>query len=846
MATEGKYSECLGKSTYMISADIQDKLRVGGEVLTNRVVANTVRLNKALEVDGDQKNPGMPGQHLVSRGPGLSPEWSDAMPDSVPDYTDFDIAVIGAGESGVTTLIHLANICDPSKKIVLITDGPQQDKISFRQSLLTLPQNLPEGDEKDVLLQMVKDGSIIGAAQGGYNNINLGGNAYRNKLNNIYAYRWSNDSDPNKPGNPKGGFEFGSWQVKEVGGYCNINGGNAGTDPADYRVTSEDTTWNGVDTGLKEDNLDELLEIYKTYYPNLTERPVKLQPGESYPATQQTVNNFINYAARIEDALKNSALSIKDTAYSVDRENLFVSGRRNWSELLHNLQQQHPNIEIIYDTEINEVRNAGEDVKTLIGNRRQFRLLTRKVILCGGQVGTTKLVDQMIHDNLPLFNNVKPKLNYRENTGQILFLFLGNTNPELCPAEDGNYRSIVVAREMYNAAASNRQTSSTVEVQALLNFDTGYDPHLLKIFGLFSNVNFPSADAVFQFAAFEPELKGLITGFQVGAFFGGQRFLDVDKIQDMTYEPDLGLTQEQRDALYARWKDYKWENNVALDMELAKAQKAGDTKSVNEITQLLGLLRGTSANSRCIPWGWLSVTGFICYAPSKYTALLGNVGNIIEHDDTLQREFKLDPKSEWNNDRTEDENARQFRLVENLIGTKVNYRAHDVENTGLSPELLRQFKDEYVNEFKQTFKNCLKGPDSLLFNILNQTSLGQYNIFDIPEFFGPLGYVPWVADESQGFNNINNLPHSWYATEKPINFDASTDEWLLDLQQNIQTVWHASQHLHGLTDHSTNKFTALNNIWCGDQCAWHNITPSSSATLSALMGMRAAEDACRD
>jgi len=69
-------SESLGGSQYMINGDVENNLRVGREVLTNRVVANTVRLHKALELGGDQKNPGMPGQVLVSRGPDLSPEWS--------------------------------------------------------------------------------------------------------------------------------------------------------------------------------------------------------------------------------------------------------------------------------------------------------------------------------------------------------------------------------------------------------------------------------------------------------------------------------------------------------------------------------------------------------------------------------------------------------------------------------------------------------------------------------------------------------------------------------------------------------------------------------------------------
>lgn len=839
-------SESHGKSLYLINGDVENNLRVGREVLTNRVVANTVRLHKSLEVDGDRKNPGMPGQHLVSRGPGLSPEWSDAMThqDPVPDFTDFDYAIVGAGESGITALYHLVNTCkNPDAKIVLITDGPQVTDLQFRKSLLTFPQNLPEGDLRDELLRIIEDGSIIGGAQGGYSSFNVGGNAFRNKLDNIYANRWSNNSDPNNPNDPGGGFDYGSWQVRELGGYCNLNGGNAGTDPEDYRVSANDTRWNGIDTGLKEDNLDDLLDIYKTYYPDLRQRPVRLLPGESYPATQESVNNYIELFSRVETGLQDSAMGIKDTAYSVENQLFFLSGRRDWVQKIRDIQNQYPNVEILFNTVVDEIRDSSQDVKTIVANNRQLKVLARKIIIAGGQIGSTKLVKQMIHDNLPLFNNIMPKFNYRENTGSVLFQFFANTRDNLAPQPDTNHRSILVGREMYDKSASSRQTSSTVEVQTLLNFNLTFEPHLLRMFAIFSSTEFPSAEAVFIGAQAVPELKGLITGLQFALFFIGQRFLDVDKIQDLTYEPTLNLTQDERDALYKRWKDYKWENNVAMQAEIEKAKNTGDTKTETELTQLFTLLSTTAANSRCIPFGWITIQGFICYAPSRLTALLGNVGNIIEHDSTLQGEFKLDQNSTWNNDRLEDNNARQFRLVQNLIGTKVNYRAHDTQNTTLTPNQLSRFINEYVNEFKNTIRKCLFGPNSLKFNILNNISYGQYNIIDA---FGQIGFNDWVADSSQGLNNINNQPGTWYKTEKPINLDESNEAFLLNLQQNIQSVWHATQHFAGITEHLTNQIPQLNNIWVGDQTAWHNITPSSSAVLSALMAIRAVNSACSD
>jgi hypothetical protein len=841
-------SESHGKSLYLINGDVENNLRVGREVLTNRVVANTVRLHKSLEVDGDRKNPGKSGQHLVSRGPGLSPEWSDAMPDSesVPDFTDFDYAIIGGGESGITTLMHLVNTCkNPDAKIVLITDGQQQDDIQFRKSFLTFPQNLPEGDLRDELLKIVEDGSSIGGAQGGYSNFNLGGNAFRNKFDNIYAYRWSNNTDPNKPNDPKGGFDYGSWVVRELGGFCNINGGNAGIDPRDYRVTNDDTTWNGVDTGLKEDNLDDLLDIYKTYYPNLRQRPVKLLPGESYPATQESVNNYVRLFGQIENGLQNSSMGVKNTAFSIDNDNFFVSGRREWNAIIKKIQMENPNVEVIYNTEVNEIRNADKDVKTIVANRRQVKLLARKIIVSSGQIGSTKLVEQMIHDNLPLFNNVKPQLNYRENTGTVIITFLANTKEDLVPQMDTNKRSIVVGRELYDTSASTSHSSSTVEVQTLLNINLTFDPHFLRLVGLFASIEFKTVDQIFVGAGFVDELKYLIAAIQGSLLFFGQRFLDVRYIKDPTYEPDLkDLTTEVREKLYNRWNAYTWDNNFFIPGEIEKAVARGDTENAEKITALYNLLKNDNNKYRCIPYGWITLNGFIVYAPSKLTSLLGNIGNIVDHDDNLQREFKLDPDSEWNNDRSEAANARQFRLIENLIGTKVNYRGHDTENTSLSPKLLTQFKNEYVNTFKNTIKNVLYGPNSPKFGILKNISKGQYNI--IQEYPGGLGFGEWVANDSLSPRNMNHQISAWSTTGDPIDLNMDTDSFLLKLQQNIQCVWHATQHFAGIVDHLTNQIPQLKHVWVGDQCAWHNITPSSSAVLSSLMGMRAVESACSD
>ena len=814
--------------------------------ITNLEVANNIRINNEALLTGELKTGeniscGVVGQNLVSRGPDKSPEWSS----SGPTYDVFDLCIIGAGESGITALQHAVKNCDPSKKIVLITDGSQQHPVQFYKSWISFPQNLPKGDLQDVIVKISDDGSIIGTTQGGFSVFNIGGNSYRNKLDNINSYRWSNDSDPNDPGNQKGGFDFGAWQIKQVGGYANINGGNAGSDPEDYVISKAAETWNGISTGLKEDNLDDELKTYLEYYPNLRQRPVKLEPGESYPATEKSVNNYIDLSNKIEDALKSSSqFGIKDTSYSIEKDNFFVSGRKNWTQRLFKLQQENSNVTIIYNTEVDRIVNGDQEIKTLIANNKQFRLLVRKIVIAGGQIGTTKLVGQLAKDNLKLFNGIKPLLPYRENVGQVVLLFLANSNPDLMPSTDSNKRSIVVARELYNAGVE-RQLSPTVEVQILNHLDLLYEPHLLRLLGLIGRLDFPTVENLFTKAESSLELKGLIGGLQMAIFFYGQKFLDVSKIRDKDYESELGLSDAERQILYDRWLPYTWNKNIAIKAALKAAQDANDTIGEAQLTQLIYIFENyESVSNRCIPCGWLTISGAIFYQPSVLTALTGNVGNIIEHDDTLEREFILDENSVWNNERREDSNAREFRLIQDLIGTKVKYRAHDFENTKLSGDALDYFKEEYVKTSKETFKSYLIGPNSPKFNILKNISLGHYNIID--EFGGKLGFSDWVADNSELPNNMNSQQHNWYITEKVINFNDSTDEWILNMQQNIQTVWHATQHCSEIVNHLTNKIKNLNNIWIGDQCAWQNLTTSSSAILSSMMAIRAINDICKN
>ena len=815
--------------------------------ITNLEVANNIRINNETQLNGPLKTgtnntSGTVGQHLISRGPNISPEWAT----TTPDYKIYDICIIGAGEAGITALTHAINLCSNNEKIVLITDGPQKDDFENLKSWISFPQNLPPGDLKDEMLKIIQDNSNIGIAQGGYNSFNIGGDSYRNKLDNIYAYRFSNNSDPDNPNNSKGGFDFGSWQVKQVGGYNNINGGNSGTDPLEYRVFKADETWNGVSTGLLEDNLDNELDIYLKYFPNLRQRPVRLLPGESYPNTKDSVNNYIRLSENIEDALQNSSSGIKDTSYTIENDNFFTSGRKNWTSYISLLQQNNPNVEIVYNTEVNSILNVDKNVKTIMANNKQFKLLTKKIIIAGGQLGTTRLMNQISNDNLKLFNNIKPKFNFQENCGNVVLSFLTNIKPDNVPGSDVNYRSLVVGRELYDKTKLSRHQSTTIELQMIQIININYDPHFLRLVGILSDISFDSTEYIFTNAPYVEDLQILIHNIQFALLGNGQRFLDVDKIKDPNYESELGLTQDERDKLYARWSAYTWDKNKAIPAEIAKARAAGKDELVVQLELLFGVLSSPSVKVRCIPYGWLSITGFIIYQPSVLTALLGNSGNIIEHDSTLEREFKLDRNSTWVNERSEDSNAREFRLIQSLIGTHVKTRMYDFENTKLSPELLTQFKKEFVSTSKEVYSRVLYGPKSVKFNILKNISLGYYNILGPEEYFGPLGFIPWVADDSEGFNNVNNaVTNTWYATEEDIDITVSDDEWIKQLQKNIQVVWHATQHFKGLIDPKTNKVKNLNNIWIGDQTAWTNITPSSSSTLSAMMGIRAVNDVCK-
>ena len=238
------------------------------------------------------------------------------------------------------------------------------------------------------------------------------------------------------------------------------------------------------------------------------------------------------------------------------------------------------------------------------------------------------------------------------------------------------------------------------------------------------------------------------------------------------------------------------------------------------------------------------------YNAAKYSHFFDLSNNLIIDDPNLTDDILYDKDSIWLNSRKMDQN---IELLDNRIqnvGKGVQVKQYEFKDG-----ITYQQKAEFLNIFIKLFNNLFNSPNCLRLKIAEKISHGTAfgKIFDPQSTIQPFSYT--APNQGQIGNIAGAQDISWGVTEKTFTqkveftLDPTPDEqtaidnMIKDLQDNSAYIWHITKHFKRFTNPDTNEFDDLPGIYSGDQCGFHNLSVSSTAVLSAMMGCRAANAA---